>query len=167
VTGRCPPNDLCRSLLSFPLRLGGLGIINPLLVSDVQYKTSVAVTDPLVSQNRYYLCDIMDSQHSTKTKLNSLNHQQWLNNLVEFQKSSPSELSRSIDIAREPGASTWLLPLRDHDFVLHKSDFRDALCLRYGWMPALLPQSCAYWFFINTLSCPVFTQLPFFPWTFA
>jgi len=70
----------------------------------------------------------MDSQHSN---LNSLNHQQWLNNLVEFQKSAPSDLSRSIDIAREPGASTWLsaLPLRDHDFVLHKSDFCDALCL--------------------------------------
>jgi len=52
-------------------------------------------------------------------------------NLVEFQKSSPSEISPSIDIACEPGASTWMsvLPLRDHDFVQHKSDFCDAPCL--------------------------------------
>ena len=148
VAGHCPPNDQGHSLLSFPLHLGGLGIINPLMISDAQYRTLVAVTNPLVSlllsRNGYYTHDIMDSQHSVKAKLSSLNQQQQLNNLIEFQKSVPSALSHSIDIAQEPGASTWLstVPLRDHDFILHKSDFRDTLCLRYGWMPALLPKSC-------------------------
>ena len=29
-----------------------------------------------------------------------------------------------------------------HGFSLHKSAFRDALCLRYGWQPQLLPTTC-------------------------
>ena len=42
------------------------------------------------------------------------------------------------------GASTWLsvLPLIKHDFLLHKSAFRDALCLRYGWLPPRLADIC-------------------------
>ena len=136
------------------------------MVSDVQFKISVAVTNPLVSQlisrNSCYAREVMDSQHSAKAKLCSLNHQQWLDHLHKFQESAPSALSCSIDIAREPGASTWLsaLPLRDHQFHLHKGDFRDfrdSLCLRYGWMPALLPVSsvCGVSFTVeHALSCP-------------
>uniref|UniRef100_A0A1X7TEM9 Uncharacterized protein n=1 Tax=Amphimedon queenslandica TaxID=400682 RepID=A0A1X7TEM9_AMPQE len=44
----------------------------------------------------------------------------------------------------ERGASSWLtvLPIKEHGFTLHKGDFRDALCLRYGWSPPLLPSHC-------------------------
>ena len=50
-----------------------------------------------------------------------------------------------------------VLLLRDHGFVLHKSDFHDALCLRYGWLPALLPQPCVCGVAFSVehvLSCP-------------
>ena len=38
-------------------------------------------------------------------------------------------LKRSVDLAKEKGASSWLmaLPLEDQGFVLYKSAFRDAL----------------------------------------
>jgi len=44
----------------------------------------------------------------------------------------------------ERGASIWLtaLPIADFCFALTKGDFRDALCLRYGWQPARLPTTC-------------------------
>ena len=32
--------------------------------------------------------------------------------------------------------------MTEHGFALHKGAFRDALCLRYGWRPPLLPSSC-------------------------
>ena len=40
--------------------------------------------------------------------------------------------------------SSWLSvpPITDHGFHLHKGAFRDALCLRCGWQPFRLPQSC-------------------------
>ena len=51
---------------------------------------------------------------------------------------------RSVETASEKGASSWLsaLPIARHGFVLHKSAFRDAICLHYGWPPALLPSHC-------------------------
>ena len=54
-------------------------------------------------------------------------------------------LRHAMTLAREKGASTWLtsLPLEEHGFSLHKGAFRDALALRYGWLPSNTPTSCA------------------------
>ena len=54
------------------------------------------------------------------------------------------ELQHSLQIAGEKGASNWLsaLPMERHGFVLYKSAFRDALCLRYGWELPNLPTRC-------------------------
>ena len=35
-----------------------------------------------------------------------------------------------------------VLPLDEHGFSLHKGDFRDAVCLRYGWPLLHLPTEC-------------------------
>ena len=44
----------------------------------------------------------------------------------------------------ERGASSWLsaLPLEHYGFALHKGEFIDAVCLRYGFTPSLLPSHC-------------------------
>ena len=44
----------------------------------------------------------------------------------------PEVLKRSIDLASERGASSWLttLPIADFGFKLHKGAFRDAIALR-------------------------------------
>ena len=34
------------------------------------------------------------------------------------------------------------MPVEEHGFALHKSAFRDAICLRYGWLPSDLPAHC-------------------------
>ena len=54
------------------------------------------------------------------------------------------ELQRPIELAREKGASSWLTaqPLTAHGFSLHKTAFRDAVCLRYNWQPSFLPTHC-------------------------
>ena len=53
-------------------------------------------------------------------------------------------LKRSVELAKEKGASSWLsvLPLEEHGFYLHKGEFRDALCLRYGWQLNNIPRTC-------------------------
>ena len=45
---------------------------------------------------------------------------------------------------KEKGAGAWLtvLPLKDHSFTLNKQEFRDALCLRYGWSIPNTPSFC-------------------------
>ena len=65
----------------------------------------------------------------------------------------------SVKLAQEKGASNWLscLPLKSHNFVLHKTAFRDAIALCYHWLPSAYPTSCAcdHSFTIeHALSCP-------------
>ena len=44
----------------------------------------------------------------------------------------------------EKGASSWVTstPLFEHDTVLHKGDFVDAVYIRYGWVLPDLPTAC-------------------------
>ena len=74
-------------------------------------------------------------------------------NTVSFNKLRPTDLvgslspsvQRCVLAAQERGASAWVtaLLLAVHGFSLHKSAFRDSLCLRYGWPLALVPSTCA------------------------
>ena len=55
--------------------------------------------------------------------------------------------------------ASWLtaLPLEEHGFTLHKSAFRDALALRYGWAPLHIPSHCVCgcpFSVHHALSCP-------------
>ena len=54
------------------------------------------------------------------------------------------KLQRCIELGSEKGSSSWLtvLPLEDHGFHLSRGDFRDALCLRYGWHLPNVPSKC-------------------------
>ena len=78
-----------------------------------------------------------DQVHHLKQSIrkNNRDHQTLLEDTLHSQL-SPS-LKRSMDLAREPGSSSWLtvLPIQEHGFHLHKGDFQDAMSLRYGKTP--------------------------------
>ena len=59
-------------------------------------------------------------------------------------KLSPVTL-RAVHQAREKGASSWISvrPSNEHGFVLNKSEFRDAVSLRYNRKVKNLPSTCA------------------------
>ena len=54
------------------------------------------------------------------------------------------DLRRCLDLAREKGAGAWLtaLPIQALGFVLNKQEFRDSLCIRYGWKIPNTPLFC-------------------------
>ena len=75
------------------------------------------------------------------------------------QQLEPTLLQRAVELASVKGASNWLttLPLNEYGFVLHKSAFRDALVLHYGWPPLRTPTHCACgasFSVDHVLSCP-------------
>ena len=51
-----------------------------------------------------------------------------------------------MDLATQKGASSWLavVPIRDMNFDLNKSEFRDAVKLRYDWDVPDIPSVCVY-----------------------
>ena len=120
--------------------------------SEDQYISSKRITAPLVS----IIVLQSEKQHSGK-KLPD--HQQTTEIIQEEKRKKQQTLTqkqviidekldqvtrRAVSLAREKGSSSWLqvLPLKEYNFCLNKSDFRDALNLRYGRVIEDLPSSC-------------------------
>ena len=148
LTGRPPPNDLECALFALPARLGGLGIRIPSKNADRELQSSQLVTAPLkdqiLDQCREYGYDIISIQLKNKAIISKQNKEKSKEEAHQLHQQLPTSLQKSMELAKEKGASTWLtvLPITDHGFTLHKSAFQDALALRYGWTPTKLPSNC-------------------------
>ena len=153
-----------RDLFSLPTRLGGLNIPNPVTTSSQEYSFS-RITGPLVraicqQDGRLdYHAVVVKSQVRREKRAAQLEHAERLHSEL------PHKLQRLMDLAREKGSSNWLvaLPIESHGFLLRKGAFRDAISLRYGWQPSLLPATCTFtvdhacielsnWWLLNTSS---------------
>lgn len=145
LTGRTPGSSTERILLSLPSRKGGLNLINPTVICQNEFASSLKISAPLTAiiaaQSDDFdipqLYDIKSEVH--QDKLHAIEHR-----ANELRGQLPVNLQRSFDLSCEMGASSWLtvLPLQDHGFLLHKQEFIDALCMRYQWPLKLPPQYC-------------------------
>ena len=149
LTGKPAPSDLERQLFALPARLGGIGVTNPTVQCDVEHCTSQQLCCPLINHilrgYTTYSPDVVNEQLAAKAKING-SRRQLLSDMASNIKSSlPQTLQRAMSLAQEKGASGWLtaLPISEFGFSLHKSAFRDALALRYGWQPLNVPTTCA------------------------
>ena len=61
-----------------------------------------------------------------------------------MQVSVSGKTLRAVDLATQKGASSWpsVLPIRYMNFDLSKSEFRDAVKLRYDWDVPDMPSFC-------------------------
>ena len=148
LTGQSSISDSMQSLLSLPPRLGGMGIVNLHHEASAQYSSSLFINSPLFSSIiRNTPVSIMDlleevSQRKNKVKADRLAAIRLL--VSELSNTISDNLKRCLEAASEKGSSSWItaLPIKDHGFALHKGAFRDAICLRYGWIPSHLPSTC-------------------------
>ena len=147
LTGQDMCNGDMRDLLALPVRLGGLGIVNPSKQATLHHNASEKITTPLTdlifAQSQEYAGQSRTDQSKNISSIPAKTIRK--NKASEISEKLPATLPKSIRISTEKGASSWLstLPIQEHGFVLHKCAFRDALCLRYGWQPKHLPSHCA------------------------
>ena len=108
-------------------------------------KVTSALKDQILAQDNEYGYSIIYDQMQTKSKIREENQKRSQDEAQRIYTQLPDRLQKVVSLSREKGASTWLtaLPLNEHGFTLHKSAFHDALALRYGWVPAHLPNKCA------------------------
>eukprot|EP00731_Ephydatia_muelleri_P019440 Em0012g265a len=141
--------DLERSYLALPVRLGELGIANPTETSAPAFLASVKLTAPLtsmiVSTGTTEIQLDYNLLQSLKRDICSENHKSLQQKAEGIYKLLPPSLQRCFDQVCEKGSSSWLsaLPIADHGFHLNKGEFRDALCLRYDWSLPNVPQHCS------------------------
>ena len=162
ITGRKTVSDIERDVFALPCRLGGLGITNPVKSSKLQYECSDIITAPIVNlimtdgecPEEVWGKITQAKQDVRKKRKNKLE-----DDAAKIQSVLNTPLKRSVDLAKEKGASSWLtaLPLEEQGFALYKSAFRDALALRYNWLPDRMPAKCACnasFTVEHALSCP-------------
>ena len=131
------------------VRHGGLGITNPSKNVSTIYEASRKISEPLTivihQQSHTYSPEVKSSQIRAKNNTRSLRRQHETSAAAALKARLLHHLQRAMTASTEKGASIWLstLPIEEHGFALHKGAFRDAICLKYGWRPPLLPSHCA------------------------
>ena len=138
-----------RRILALPVRLGGIGILNPVKTAQTEYETSIKITASLkniiVNQENdlenYSEEEVQKVISETKKdKDNRLSQE-----LEQIKNEVNDSMKRNLDLACEKGAGAWLtaLPIQTLGYVLNSQEFRDSLCLRYGWKIPKTPMYCA------------------------
>ena len=148
ITGRSTVSDTEQDVLALPCLLGGMGLINPVKSSMLQYECSDLITAPLVeliTTNADFSQDTRDEMTQAKLEMKKKRRNQLNDDAARIHSELNAPLKRSVDLAKDKGASSWLpaLPLENQGFSLYRSAFRDALALQYNWLPDRMPNKCA------------------------
>ena len=141
-------HNVIHALLALPVRLGGLAIIDPTKTVDAEYESSIRVTAPLIAlivAHEKSLGDSHAQQHSIRKEIHVEKRKKCEETTQLLLEQLPLDMRRNVQLAQEKSSSSWLSvrPPEQHRFVLHKSAFLDAICLRYGWTLSRLPARCA------------------------
>ena len=147
LTGRCI-SDLERSLLHLPARLGGLAVCNPCLSADHSFQSTSEqvkpVVDYILDPESTTLEDALPAQSECVANARERLKSDQMRHAEDVFQALSQRGQRAMELSQERGASSWLtaLPLASHGFSLSKGEFRDALCMRYGWTPDNIPTHC-------------------------
>ena len=141
-------SDLERRLLALPYRHGGLGIRNPTLTAQPEYDASCRVTEDLSALIYQQETDVSKldtgAVKEKKSEVQTAKEALLKNEAKEIAALLDEKQRKLFVCASEKGASSWLsaLPLKKLGYVLNKQEFRDAICLRYGWQIPQTPTYC-------------------------
>ena len=142
-------SDLERRILALPVRFGGIGLLNPIETADLEYQTSIKITAILKGMiyNQETTLENLDEDQVKRT-INKTKQDKGKRLTQEFEVIKTlvdDKMKVNLDLAREKGSGSWLtaLPIQALGYVLNKQEFRDSLCLRYGWRIPKTAQYCS------------------------
>ena len=134
LTGRCI-SDLERRLLHLPPRLGGLAVCNSCLAAEHSFQSTSEQVKPVVDYNldpeSTTLEDALAAQSECVANARERLQNDHMLHAEDIFQALSQRGQREMELSQKRGASYWLtaLPLAS----LSKGEFRDALCMRYGW----------------------------------
>ena len=135
-----------RTIISLPVKDGGLGVRKVSQNADSSYEVSVKVTRPLTRKILQQASDLPnpDVVKNVRSKVISDYKSKEREKYDIIKVSQEASMVRTIEQLSEPGASSWLsaLPLESQGFNLTKAEFQDALAIRYMKSPKNLPSHC-------------------------
>ena len=156
-------NDLERQIFTLPIRMGGMNILNPVQTADDQFQSSMYITQSLAEVIRNQDTDLSNYDEKDtidRTKAIKLQKEEKMKSKYdELLTVVDGKTKRMLELAKEKGAGAWLSanPIKSLGYVLNKQEFRDSICLRYGWKIPETPTYCQCGKkndLDHTLSCP-------------
>jgi hypothetical protein len=141
-------SDIEREIVSLPVRLGGLGIENPVITADREVKGSVKVTANLSSLIKVQDQTLDKYDHATVntivSELKEAKEADLKQKLKTIMDAVDENTLRALQLAQERGSGAWLnaLPIQALKYILNKQEFRDSIRLRYGWSIPDIPMHC-------------------------
>ena len=122
-----------RHLLALSVRMGGLGLVNPVNQSQQEYEASIKATGPLVKRIAKQAVEPRKDE-----------------DVAGAQRCARQEKADSAQRDLEY-VTSWLsiIPLKEMSFNPTKREFRDAIKLRYGWEFNDMPTMCVCWDFFD------------------
>ena len=137
VTGRHPCLKLKCDLLGLPVRLGGMGLTNPVTLSTNAFHGSQCLTAPLaaliITQEINQVAD-PDLTHSLKNSIHRENWQRQVQLAKDIHAQLTPQLKHCVDLAVEQGSSSWLMALPLWPWLLSSQVLR--CCLPQIWLGA-------------------------------
>jgi hypothetical protein len=140
--------DVDRDIFALPVRFGGLNIVNPVESADREYRASRFITknltDVILNQDQDFSnYDKEDAKEKVKIGKNMKN-EELKTRFTNLMEQLTEKEKRMIDLAKEKGVGAWLSarPIKSLGYVLNQQEFRDAICLRYGWAIPNTPTYC-------------------------
>ena len=100
LTGQPPPGEHTRQMLALPVRLGGLGLLNPLASAPELQAASKQINTPLVNRiinQDHQLDDCHAVQQSIKIRIQHNKRQKQKEDAENFQHILPPILQRSME----------------------------------------------------------------------
>ena len=142
----CEVNENERNILSLPIKEGGLGLRKVGENCAESFAASIKITQPLINEILNQSDCVPHAEDVSKAKLEAVKEMEayQTEKSAAIKMSQSQETQRNLEQLSEPGASSWLgaMPSREHGFCLTKSEFQDALCLRYKKPIKNLPSKC-------------------------
>ena len=108
LTGQGVPNQVDRDLFVLPTRLGGLGILNPVINSRFQFDASLKITAPLsylvIHQDESYSCETYYEQFELKKEIKCSNRIRVADEPEICKSKLVGQMVRAVELASEKGA---------------------------------------------------------------
>ena len=140
-------SDIERRILALPVRLGGLGISDPTTSTD-QFTASTYITENLTriifNQEADFTNYNMEEVKERVATVKARKEERLSHELQEIKQLIDRKMQRTLQLAQEKGSGAWLSasPIQSLGFTLNKQEFRDSVCLRYGWNIPNTPSFC-------------------------
>ena len=111
LMGYSPPNDTIRKLFALPPRYGGLGIINPTLITAEEYSASCHITESLsqfILDRGTNSAIVKIEQLSRKSAIRNSKSSNYSDRSSSLRTHLDPSSQRALDLASAKGASNWL-----------------------------------------------------------